>query len=469
MSKLTEIYTSILKFSGLDVDDKGYISTVLDDKRDPAFINGLRMVLPVDHHLRSFDPKEKIIFHPLTENILRGESEVIVKLKSVINIRLNFTVGIVAQSLLNLVASPELHHRLSPEQAELLTSITESDDKTVSNFISQMLSGMKHAPDRIFTNIYLKRGGTFNGKRYSRVGVVTFPFYQQVIENKVDKIRVKDKETFKQLFEFIFPDLNEQEQYNFGSDSHIAPYLEALMQSAANVASRLNDLLLLYKDFVEDAEKIMFDSEWVDYFKDMNALLVEIRKVPVQFGNDGVATISEEVNKQEVSVPTEYQPKPVQQYPVQQVYQTPAAPELRKTKRGLDFQSVIETNASVAMTPNPLAPQMAMQQWGQQQMAQPPMPSWAQPQQPQQQQMPQMGQVVNTPQGPAMMTPNGLMPALQMGNGQWVPASVAPNGQLVPMQMGNQQMMQPQQMQYPPQGGMAPTPTWANNGGYNYR
>lgn len=458
MSKLTEIYTSILRFSGLDADDQGYISTVLDDKRDPAFINGLRMVLPHDHQLRGFNPKEKIIFHPLTENILRGESEVITKLKSVINIRLNFTIGIVAQSLLNLVASPELHHRMSPEQAELLTSITDCDDKTVMNFISQMVNGMKNAPDRIFSNIYLKRGGTFKGKRYSRVGVVSFPFFQQLAEDKIDKIRVKDKETFKQLFEFMFPELNEPEEYNYGSDSNIAPYLEALMMAAALIASRLNDLLLIYKDFIDDADKVMFDSEWIDYIKDLNALIPEIRKVPVQFGNDGVTTVSvDEPEKVEVSVPTAYQPVQQQQYPVaaQQQPIQQQAPELRKTKRGLDFQSVVNTNPTVAMTPNPLAPQMMVQQWQQAQMQQQPLPSWAAPQQ----QMPNqgVGQLVQTAQGPAFATPQGLVPAIQTQMG-WVPAVVAPNGQLVPAQM-----MAPQQpMGYgAPQGGMAPTPTWA--------
>lgn len=453
-TRLTEIYTSILRFAGLDVDDQGYVSMLYDEKRDPAFIDGLRIVLPLDYHLRNFNPKEKIIFHPLTENILRGESEVITKLKHFINVRLNFTIGIVSQALLNLVASPEFHSKLNPEQAELLTTITDSDDKTVTNFISLMVAGIKTTPERLFTNIYLKRGGTFNGKRYSRAGIVTFPFYQNLKEDKIDKIRVKDKETYKQLMEFIFPGLDQMEEYNFGSDSGVAPYLEALMRTSAKLASRLNDILILYKDFIDEGEKVMFDSDWMEAFQDLNSLTPEIRKIPVQFGNDGTTNITEEPKVEATQVVQHQVQAPVYQ-PAQQAYQPPAAPELRKSKRGLDFQSILQTNQAVAMTPNPLAPQMYQQQMQQMAQQQQQMPGWATPPQgmmPQQGmlQQPQLGQVVQTPQGVFIMTQGGLVPAVQTNQG-WMPA-----------QMPNMQQM-------PQQRGMSDNPSWAgvpNNYGY---
>ncbi len=432
--KLNDIYRSILKFAGMEADSQGYISVVLESRRKPAILDGKQLVLPTDEHLRNHKPEEHVIFHLLTESPLRGESEVFAKLKSVINVRLNYTIGVIASNLLNLVASPEFHKKLNPDQQELLTFIADADEKSQSTFTSIMMSGIKEDAERTFSNIYIKRGGTFNGKRFSRVGVVTFPFYEKLIEGKFDKIRVKDKETFKQLFEFMFPNINEPEEYNYGSSSQVAPYMDSLMITASNIASRLNDLLVMYKDFIEDAESIMFDSEWTDAFQNLDSLASEIRKVPVQFGNDGVievvgrtvdaapaavqqqgTAVSTVVNQQpQMHVAPVYNGQPQMQPVPQQQQQQPG---VRKTSRGLDFRSLVQNNPQMAMTPNPLAPQLYMQEmqnWQQQQMMQQQQqPTWAAPPAPQQmmygapQQQPQ---IVNTPNGPMYVTPQGYMP-----------------------------------------------------------
>ena len=417
--KLLEIYTSILKFSGLDADEQGYISSKLDDKRTPLLINGARLVLPTKNNLINFNQDEKIIFHPLTENILRGESDVIKKLKHVINIRLNFTLGVIAQQLLVMVSSPEHHSKLSPEQAEILTIIKDADEKSVHNFISAMVSGIKIKPDNLFVNIYLKRGGTHHGKRFSRVGIVSFPFYDSLKTEKHEKIRVKDKETYKQLFQFIFTSIDDPEEYNFGSNSQVAPYLSALLKTAANIASRLNDIIVMYKDYIDESDKLTFDSDWLEHFDDLNALLPEIRSIPVQYGNDGNINDDNDVLKPIAQAPAAieqpYQPQPYQpQYqqpiPQQPQYMPQQRPELKVTKRGLDFKSIVQTTPTVAYVPNQLLPQLVQQQYPQQ------MPQYPQqmPQYPQQmpqypQQMPQQ-YPQQMPQYPQQMPQQYLQP-----------------------------------------------------------
>lgn len=447
--KLLEIYRSILKFALMQADENGYISSItFEDKKEPVFIDGLRLVLPTDYHLRNFNPKEKIIFHPFTENILRGESEVIQKLKSILNIRLNYTAGIVAQYLLNLVASPQMHARLTPEQNEIITAISDADEKSVATLTNLMISGIKDNPDRVFTNVYLKRGGVFENKRYARVGIVTFPFYENVVNGKIDKLRAKDKQAYKQLFEFMFPNIEQHDSYNFGSDSAVSPYLEALLRSVAKVASRLNDLISVYRDFIDDADQLMFDSEWLEYFRDLNDLIPEIRKIPVQHGNDGELSVIEEPKAAPVSnamVPMNYNNQVAPQQPIQ-----PAAPEVKRTSRGLDFKSVVNSNPALAGQPNPGFPMPGMM--GQQMM--PPaqmqymqdmnrMPSWAQPQQPQMNMAPWQGPAApGFPGGPQITmvnTPNGPQPVMivQTPQGQqMVPVMQAPNGSWVPIQQG---------------------------------
>lgn len=440
--KLNEIYRSILSFAGMEADAQGFITTGVDSRRNPAIINGAQLVLPMATHLRNADPKVRMIFHPLTENILRGESEVIAKLKSVINVRLNYTIGTVAVNLINLVASPEFHSRLTPEQQELLTSVSDADEKSQSNFVSAMVKGIKASPERVFTNVYLKRGGTYKGKRYSRVGIVSFSFYDQLVKGQLEGVRVKDIKTFKQIFEFMFPDIAESEEYNFGSESHVAPYLEALMRSSANIASRLNDLLTLYADFIDESDKISFDSEWMEYFQDLTALLPEIRKVPVQVGNDGA--IGNQAEEQVVAAaPVAAAPlQPQQPQPGYTVVSTPngyvttptvpvhapppvAAPTPRKANGTVSFDTVMQSNPSVAFAPNGLHNQLSR---GQMPYGAPPsMPStpiWAQ--QPQQQQPMMGGGMPMHPgyQPPMVQLPNGLF--YQMPDGSLIPAQQQP-------------------------------------------
>lgn len=454
--KLLDVYRAVLRYCGLDADDQGYISLVVDDKREPAMIEGLRMVLPTDHHQRSFNPQEKIIFHPLTENILREASEVIQKLKHIVNVRLNVAIGIVGQSLLNLVASPAMHKKLSPEQAELLLVIKDADEKSVTNFISLMVNGIRSNPERLFTNIYLKRGGTYREKRYSRVGIVTFPFYVNLLDDKIEKIRVKDKETYHQLFNYIFPNLEDPEEYNFGSDSNVAPYLEALLRTSANIASRLNDIIQLYKDYIDDAERLMFDAEWMEYFQDLNALIPEIRKVPTQHGSEGTVITKEEPVALAATAMAQQSPSAPAYTQAPAGLQAPAMrPEVKQTKRGLDFKSLMQSSPSLAMVPNPLATQV-MNPWQQQQMAEAQrMPSWAMPQMPPPPQGAQQG-----PNGQFyMMTQNGPVPI------QLVPTPQGPQWQMMapqmPMMMPSAPMMTPTTPPWGPQPGL-PAP------GYGY-
>lgn len=450
--KLTELYESILRFCGMEADSEGFVSTVLDDKRHPSLIGGKRLVLPTDSHLRN--PKEKLIFHPLSENIMRGESEVITALRDVINIRLNFTFGIVCQYLLNLIASPDDHSKLSPEQMELLIGVKDVDDITVRNFISLMVEGVKQDASRVFTNIYLRRGGTIGDKRYSRIGVVMFDFYAELCKegNTIYgvKLRVKDKEAYKQLCRFIFPCIEETGYYNRGSDSDIAPFLDALMKSAMGVAARFNDILDMYRDFIDEADKLYFDSDWTQTFENLGVMLPEIRRVPVQAGNEG-AVKREEVKNVEITRPElPSPPQQIQQLPpsttqvtasAHSQYQQNMQPAINqqhsqqvvKTDAGLDWNSVKMMNVGLNMQPNPLGNQFMMNQMQmQQQMQQQRTPSWA---------MPASAMMNNGMMGGNGMFNNSMFNNGMMNNGMMNNGMMGGNGMFNNGMMGGQQMM----------------------------
>lgn len=395
-----DIYRSILKYAGLTADDDGFIYAKIGDKKKQIEVDGLSLVLPTSEQLKNFNKNEKMLFHPLAENILqRGEPPVIKKFKDVINIRLNYTIGIVAQSLLNIVVNPELHKQLTADQAELLMCMPDTDAKTLETFISQMLLGMKSKPDRLFNSIFLKKGGMYNSKKHARVGIVMFPFFEKLSELKCRK---KDIKAYDALFKFMFPEIDVEDSYNFGSNSRVAPYLDSLMSSSLTVASKLNDLIITYENHIDESESLIFDADWVEHFQDLENLLPAIRRVPAHQVRDDDEFVP--ANQPEVvNVPAvqQQQVMPTQQVdqfgrPIMSVPQMQAvAPtELLKTSNGLDFKSLMQSTPALHNLPNPLQNVMQPQMMQQQLLPQQTGPSWAVPDTPQQMPVDQFGRPI---------------------------------------------------------------------------
>lgn len=367
---IVDLYSSILSYAGLEANKEGYVSIIKYRNEDkellPLYIENKRLVLPTQEQLRAFDGNNQIVFHPLMENIIRGESKVITKLKESIDIRINMVLGIVVQNLLQILASPAQHASLNPDQAELLTVINDCDEKTVIEFTKIMLSVFKQSNKRFFS-VYLKRGGSIDNTKYSRLGIVLFPLYQELLDDNVALSRIKDKKAFKAIFEFVLPNIAKDNAYSYGSDSRVAPFLDALLKSTANVASRLNDIIDLYKDYIENYDQLIFNSDWFESFMNLDSLLPEIRRIPMLDGNIG--PIEQESSTARTVIPNVT--------PVQQGY-TPinpqpvvSQPEIRKTKNGLDFSSIVAANPTLQNMPNPFAsfnPHMVQR---------PPSPSWA--------------------------------------------------------------------------------------------
>lgn len=462
--KLIELYKNILKYVKLEVDENGFVysgykSAVNSDSPKPTTVGGARLVLPLPENLKNYNPGKMIIFHPLCENILRGESDVLVAFRAIMNVRLNYTMAIIAKSLLVVCGNKEIHKNLTPEQAQLLYKLDLVDETTINNFILLMTSAVKKKPEGSFVCVILRKGISIRDKRYSRAGIIKFPILNELDNEEAPygvKLRQKDIDVYKALLDFMLPGIAVQDTYSFGSDSTIAPSMEAIMMSSIKIASRLNDILEEYKDYIDGYEDLMFDSNWVDYFNDLDSLDQEIRRIPMQFGNEGGTKVAER-NSNSIPVPTvpdpispqsaqpqyapafAHDPHQHQQFqnpqnPTQHPhYQSqPPQPHLVKTDKGLDFKSVLSNNPSLAYG-NPVtqrlydqvqydrsggmpmqgqpyyAPQPQMQMQGQPYYPpQVPMQPQSQPYYPYPPQQPQMqGQPYYVPQGQMPMQPSG--------------------------------------------------------------
>lgn len=464
MAKLLKLYENILDYCSMKPDTHGNIniSFVFDDGSDasPAMLEGRQLVMPVDEQFKKYDPDKVIVFHPLQEYVNRGESEVVKALRYQLNVRINYTILVVASSLLELVGSPALHKNLTPEQRELLLQVSGAELTSASRFMEFAVKRFSDASSRFFTNIYLKKAGTYQGQKHARVGVVQFPFYELLKSGEV-KFKKNDEETFRSILNFMFPgSMDDPEAYNSFSDHRDAPWLDCLLKTSYNLAQRLNDLIRLYKPYIEDADKYVFNEDWVDELENIESYRAEIRRIPSQKGNEG--TIEKE-GKQEQSVlaqrpvpaPVE-KPQPLQQplppgppvvqqpqypqypqqqypqYPNQQMMQPPVMQpmpqptSLQTTESGkLDFKSIEATNPMVAAAG----------------MVSTPITQW---QQAQQMQM-QRPQFVDPRTGMVYQQPGGMPQQMQVDAWGRPVVSMQP----YPQQMMPPQMGYPQQMQQP--------------------
>lgn len=371
--KLNEFYVQLLSLGSMTADKEGFISGSLGGvgKETPVTIKGKRLVLPKKHQLANSDWSDRIVFHPMYENVLREESKVLEKYRSLVNMRINFTIGVVAVALLQLASSTAEHSKLNPDQTEFLTRVKAIDEKALATFKKILESIEPSASKESFVSIYLKRAGSVAGKKFARAGIVTFPFYSRLNDETVygQKVRAKDREIMKSVMEYIYPDIATEHHYNCGSDSNVAPYMEAFLKTVLGLIAPLNDIIMLFKNVIPDLEDMAFSSDWVEMLDNLDGLLPEIRMIPMQPGNEGA--VVKPASEPAATAPVTAAPvvaavtaAPVVQ-PVQSPYNfMPANPafatpvvqpaQVVRTKDGVDFNSLMASNPVLAMNARPM-------------------------------------------------------------------------------------------------------------------
>lgn len=353
--KLIKLYTEILQCASMTADNEGFVSFSMVGKKEPVLIEGKRLVLPTLENQRNPQPDQKIIFHPLTENVMRNESETLGKLRSVFNIKLNYAFAALAQNLLTIATSVADHAKLNPAQSEMLSWTKTADEQTVVNFSRMMTNVIKEKYDSAFVNIYLKRSGTVNMTKYARVGVVTFPLYTELCTDQETvygvKVRTKDREAIKGIHEYIFSKIKEKEGYNVGSNSLVAPFLDSLMRTLMGIGSDINAVVDLFENKINDSDELKFSADWWDDFINMDSLVNEIRKIPPQKGNEGTVTQAPVPMNQVQTTQTQTAPIPAMTpsyvpqhvHPSTQFQQQAPAPALTENGK-VDFRSIVAQN-----------------------------------------------------------------------------------------------------------------------------
>lgn len=287
--ELLDFYRAVLRSASMEVDDDGTVSAVQGNDTEPKLIDGQRLVIPTKNQLSNPNWEDRIVFHPIEENILRGESVIIETLRRDMNTKVNLSVVTLLYELMTLAASKAEHSKLNPDQLEFLTIVPEASEKDLE-FLRTLFKKMSFDKP-LAVSFYIKRGGKVDGKGYRRVGVASFPLLQELNngEPKVFGVKppsVKVRENVTKLLNYILPNQNTPEVYSRGSDDDTAPYFDALLKLFLSVADRINDTVLTFANVLDSSDSMLLEADWYEQAEDLSQYR---RLIPAMKGNQGAS------------------------------------------------------------------------------------------------------------------------------------------------------------------------------------
>jgi hypothetical protein len=292
---LNTIYKAILETGWLITDEQGMVFrnlSVSNEEKEPFIMLEKSVALPTRENLNRSGRDNLLIFHPLMEGLLGGESPVIGKLRRAYGIRFSYALGQLFSSLLGGVTHATEYNKFSPEQMDLLTTIKNVDEGTLKIWDKLMALSMEaHSMSNSLVDVYIKRDVTVGDTAYSRFANVRFPIYDQLVNNpdKVFgskmKIPPKDREVIIKLFEYMFPNIGLKDSYSVGTKSRIAPYLDTLLGVYAKLFTITNTIFEKFQDVVVFDPAIKVELAWPEWFRDIESLKNLAQSVPQQYGN----------------------------------------------------------------------------------------------------------------------------------------------------------------------------------------
>lgn len=295
MTKLLEFYKHILDAGCMIVDDAGMISAKIGNATTPQSVGNKRLVLPTKEYMAKQDKSDVVMFHPMHENIMRGESEVMAKFRNNANLKLNYSLQTLLGHLLVIASSTGLHSQLKPGQFELISILKNVDEKTNDSYKALVKAMPLGNIDKCFVHIFIRKSAVVGGKNHRRGAMVLFPLYEELVKSIEKnepiiygvKMRKRDVLVFKNVLDYLFPGIATPDAYSRGSMSDTAPTLDCLLQAVMSLASGINAIVDDYGDIQESLKELRYEDEWVSELNDLEQYAIDLRLTPPQQGNEG--------------------------------------------------------------------------------------------------------------------------------------------------------------------------------------
>lgn len=299
--KLLQLYEALLQTAGFTVSEDGAVSTVLTGKEEPTLISGKRLVIPTRQQQMVGDFSNRVMFHPMAENIMKGETTAMSRFRTALNMRINLTVAALLGQLAHIASSTELQAKLDHSQTHYITGVDKSDDKTELNIV-KLISNMDIADASTnFVRLSIKRSAVLNGNKHIRGCIVDFPLLNELkaalelgkYTVQHTKLRKQDVVNAIALLEAILPRANETDEdaYSVGVNTTTAPTVEALMLSVYKLVKDLNKVVsLFFEKGTDEYNAFHFRTDWYKHIKNASDYAVEIRTIPSVTNEDDLTT-----------------------------------------------------------------------------------------------------------------------------------------------------------------------------------
>lgn len=337
---LLQVYKAILRFAKHDADERGNIFSLVDEKKEPVILDGKEMVLPTDTMLSSV--KGRTYFHPFREQVNRNIAETTEEYLARLNVMLNQAIGTIFLGLSDIVSSPKVHSQIDPGRKDLLKAVTSADEDSAVKVSKLVLKEFKKRRDAGFIRIYIKKGGTKTQedgrpRKFSRLAVVYFPLWEQVNSDEPG-VSKAEAAIVKELYKFVFDNIEKEEYYNFGSTDTMAPTIDAILRGALPITERINELLKLYKEFTPTMDGLEpFEANWIDALDNIHSYDREVSRISLLPGSDGQAAPSkEETRSNDVREAPKVQATAVPERREERREERPAPREDRRDERQSD-------------------------------------------------------------------------------------------------------------------------------------
>jgi hypothetical protein len=279
---LLALYKTILESVDLHVNKDDMVYYQNGGDKDPILVKGKRLVLPTRAILREGLGEKMVAFHPISENWLtEGETAVFTEFRKYASLSLTLKSLLLLTRLAGIASDSKTHGSLTPKQHEFLSHVPNLDAKAYLT-IGKVFENVDIEGNNRLLNIYVRKTGKLAGKSFNRVGFVRFPILDQLEEGKdtvfgVKQTGKKQLPMLRALIEYVFPDAEGDPGYSCGSNDDMAPGLDALLRSFLNVAKRINQVVKLFRNVLEDGdtikrwESLTVDVSWEDSIADLSA------------------------------------------------------------------------------------------------------------------------------------------------------------------------------------------------------
>lgn len=312
-NKMLDTYEQMLEFLNMSVTKDGYVRMNLGGGEYLPVVakDGLSVVLPTMERLQSAEVRNQVVFHLLSEQANQEtQTDLMSRYRHWAISRLNIVIGALGTELIRIAADKELVKKLRPDQKEYLALVENADEVAYKNFDKMAdAASVPNQLQNVFITLYLKSPGVIDKKPYNRVSVVDFPFFNELttvvsaIKEKKDAknkhlakpdnvvfgvtMRNKDHEIFDGIMRYLLPELELAGKYSVGSNSRIAPALDAMMRSMFPIAQHLNNIMDLFRGVDKELdqsidEMLYFKLDWIKAFENLDVLWNDIRMTPAQ-------------------------------------------------------------------------------------------------------------------------------------------------------------------------------------------